>query len=98
MTTRYEMYHHEPVLLIFDIEDRYARDRGTRGPHPRPLGTIRYHLIARQDGDLLRPYDPPLELVTVRNASGYDLCFGKVRLPDGAVRQRVLAPGPYTVR
>lgn len=29
--------------LVFDLVDRFARDRGTAGPGPRPRGRVRYY-------------------------------------------------------
>ena len=31
---------------IFDLEDRFLRDRGTRGRHPLPLGEVRIEAIS----------------------------------------------------
>ena len=62
---------------------------------PAPLGPISYHLTARRDGDQLQPITPPLKLVTQRNASGYDLAFGQVYLPEGQVRGHAVPPGSY---
>jgi hypothetical protein len=93
MEMRFEMSRAEQPALVFDPEDRFARERGTRGAHPRPVGPIKYFVIARHG----RQIDPPLELVVVCNASGYVLCFGRVKTKDGSVRNGELIPDRYRV-
>lgn len=81
---------------IFDLEDAFARDRGLRGEHPRPLGDVRFLLVDRHvNGDRV-PLDPPYELIVRRSPSGYDLFFGEVWVerPGGRRRQR-LPEGTY---
>lgn len=70
------------ACAMFDLVDRFARDRAVRGNHPRPLGSIKYFLVGRQINGSRENYDPPRELITVRNPSGYDIFFDKVRLND----------------
>jgi hypothetical protein len=86
---------HLTATLILDLEDRYARERGTRGRHPRPMGPVTYRLLGQITGGQREDFDPPLELVVVRNPSGYDLCFGRTRSSDGPTR---LLDGTYVLR
>jgi hypothetical protein len=72
------------------FEDRLA------GKRPRPLAVVTYRIEARVEpaGDVALP--APLELLTVRNASGYDIFFGLVRT-DFGVRRSSLPPARYRV-
>jgi hypothetical protein len=88
----------QTATLIFDPEDRYARERGVRGSHPRPIGPIKFCLVGRMVGGSRQDFDRPLKLVVGRNASGYYLFFGAIRLADGTSRRDVLADGMYVVR
>lgn len=99
MTITYE-FRRLAASLIFNPEDRYAREeRGVRGPHPRPIGPVTYRVVGQVVNGARQDLPEPLELVTQRNASGYHLFFGTVRLqPEGALRQGVLADGIYVVR
>jgi hypothetical protein len=95
MAARFEL-RHLTAALIFDLEDGYARRRGVRGLHPRPIGPLVYRLLGRaQDGGTER-FEPPLDLRVRRNPSGFDLFFGLVELPDGT--RRTLADGVYALR
>ncbi|MBV9960428.1 MAG: carboxypeptidase regulatory-like domain-containing protein [Acidobacteria bacterium] len=87
--------------LIFDLEDRFARARGVRGPHPRPIEPIRFFVTAEiigGVGGIRQDFVRPLELVVQRNPGGYYCFFGTVRMPDGSTRRGALAPGAYAVR
>ena len=99
MTITYE-FRRLSSSLIFDLEDRYAREeRGVRGPHPRPMGSVTFSVVAQVVNGVRQDLPRPLELVTQRNPSGYHLFFGTVRLqPDRALRQGTLADGTYVVR
>ena len=95
MAARFE-FRHLSAILIFDPEDGYARRRGMRGLHPRPIGPLSYRLLGRlQDGALER-FEHPLELDVTRNPSGFDLFFGQVDLADGT--QPALREGIYAAR
>jgi hypothetical protein len=80
-------------MLIFDLVDRYARDRGMRGTHPGPVGSIKFMARSQEVGGTLQDLTVPLELLMQRNNSGYYLFAGKVKLPDGTLRQNLLDPG-----
>jgi hypothetical protein len=88
----------QPAVQIFDLRDRYARRGGVRGRHPLPIGPVKFHVIARLVGGQRQDLVQPLEMVMLRNPSGYHLFFGDVRLPGGAIRQFYLADGQYLVR
>ena len=83
--------------LIFDIVDGYARARGMGDSDPRPMEPLYFYVIARFMNGVEQRMDPPLELVMKRNRSGYHLFYGSVKMPDGAIWEKVLAPGQYTV-
>src|SRR5690349_3271792 len=87
---------HLTAALIFDPEDAYARRRGMRGAHPRPIGPLSYRLTGRVSGGGVDAFEPPLELRVRRNGSGYDLSFGTVAMRDGGWRG--LGEGVYTLR
>jgi hypothetical protein len=88
---------HLTATLVFDLEDGYARDRGVAGPHPRPLEPVRYLVVGEVVGGARQDFVEPLELQVRQNSDGYDLFFGRHRLPDGRVVS-VLRPGTYVVR
>lgn len=82
------------AVAVFELVDRYALERGTAGPHPQALGRVRFFAYARRDGRRREPLEPPLELMTRRNPSGFFLFFGQVLTPDGV---RTLEPAVYSV-
>jgi hypothetical protein len=85
--------------MIFDVEDRYARDRGLRGPHPQAIGRLRFWLVGTVDATGPKRFAYPEEMVVVRNPGGYHMFFDKV-IPYGSDRpiRRNLPPGTYIVR
>ena len=85
------------ATLIFDLEDAYARRRGVRGPHPRPLGEPRLRLLGEMVGGVRQDFERRLELLLTANPSGYHLFRGKVRLDDGSRRHFELGDGTYVV-
>lgn len=86
------------ATLVFDLVDDYAARRGIRGAHPRPFGEIRLLATAQVIGGVAQPLLDPVELVTRSGPAGYHVFFGDVRLPDGSLRQHLLAAGTYVVR
>ena len=86
------------AAVILDAVDSYARELGIRGRHPRPIGPIRYSIPGEIVAGVRRDFPEPMELVTVRNPSGYALFFDAVRLPDGSLRLFDLPPGTYLLR
>lgn len=66
-----------PAVLIFDLEDRFAREWGVRGRHPRPLSAASFRAVERVDGARRQALDPPVRLAVLRNPSGFYLYFGK---------------------
>jgi hypothetical protein len=87
----------QSAILVLDPEDRYARERRVRGPHPRPIGKIRYLLVARVVGGVREELSVPSELLTVRNTSGYDVYFDQTRVGEQRYRM-VYDAGTYVVR
>jgi len=85
------------ATLVLDLEDAYARDRGVGGPHPRPIGATRLLLAGEVVGGVRRNFPEPFALEARRNSDGYELFFGRYRLPDGRVVTS-LPPGRYVVR
>lgn len=83
---------------IFDLEDRFAQERGVRGAHPRPLGLVSFHATARLHDGLRQTLDPPLELKVQRNPSGYYVFFNEGRAQERTPRSQALVPGTYSVR
>jgi hypothetical protein len=86
------------AALVFDAEDRFARARGTRGPHPRPFEPVRFYATAEMVGLVRHDFPRPVELVTTRTPAGFHLFFGETRQADGSVRRGALAEGTYAVR
>lgn len=85
-------------MLIFDLEDRFARERGARGPHPRPIEPLKFLVTAQGVGLGRIEFEPPLELILRRNVGGYHVFHNMVRLKDGTVLKRALAPEVYDLR
>jgi hypothetical protein len=83
---------------IFDLEDEYARERGVRGGHPRPIGRISFYLVGQIVNDTVKEFDEPLELEIQRNPSGYHLFFGMATQGEGAMHSTRLADGRYRLR
>jgi len=83
---------------IFDIEDRFARDREVSGRHPRPIGRLHYFLIGEMINGARVEYEAPIELMVVRNSGGYDLFFDQVRYQGTRSYRRALDTGLYIVR
>ncbi len=80
------------AAISFDIEDRFARDRKTRGRHPRPTGRSRFWLIGPFKGANRPESVAPWELVTQTNSGGYHLFFDRAIPPGGAIAQRIDFP------
>lgn len=87
------------ATMIFDIEDRYARERGLRGAHPRPIEPLRFWLVGTVDAAGRHDFYYPFEMVVARNPEGYHLFFGQV-IAYGSTqpRRRSFAQGTYVVR
>ena len=94
--------HTLTAMLIFDLEDAFARSRGRPGDHPRPFEPLRFYLMEQDLGGTLTRFDPAFEADVIRNSSGYHLFFGrqKLRGARGEVSTRVLdlPPGRYTLQ
>lgn len=88
----------QPVSFMLDVEDRRARERGVRGPNPRPLDRLDFHVVGRIVGGVREDFPRPWRLVLKRNSDGYFLFFGLVKGVDDQVRRDVLAPGTYVLR
>lgn len=88
----------QPAMAVFDLTDRYLTELGTRGVHPRPVGTLELALVARLAGGVREAIQPPLLLKLIRNPSGYELWFGQA----APTRRRTWGPridrGRYVVR
>jgi hypothetical protein len=99
MTLRVQERIYSSARMIFDVEDRYARDRGLRGPHPQAIGSLRFWLVGRLEPAGVKRFPHPEEMVVVRNAGGYYLFFDKV-IPWGSTQavRRTLPAGTYIVR
>jgi hypothetical protein len=97
VTTIYEL-RRQSATLIFNVEDRYARERGVRGRHPCPIGPLRFWVIGQMVNGVRQSLTPPWEIIMRRNDSGYHLFFGDVRWPDGTLHQNGLPSATYVVR
>jgi hypothetical protein len=86
------------AVRVFDVVDRFAELLGTQGRHPRPVDPVRFWLLGRAVPDGRVELDPPLELETWRNDSGYHLFFGQLRRPQGEAAVADLSAGTYVIR
>lgn len=87
----------QSASAIFDLEDRFARERGVRGAHPRPMGSLRIYLIAKVNSGVRTDYREPSELLTIRNPSGYALFFDQLRYRHGDAYRMDIEEGDYVV-
>jgi len=85
------------AVMVFDPVDGFTARRNVAGPHPRPIGTITYRLVARSQGGIRSDLDAPLNLVTTGTPSGYDVWLGLVSAPGTSRRSAGLADGDYIV-
>jgi hypothetical protein len=85
------------AVMVFDPVDGFAARRNVAGPHPRPIGTIAYRLLARRQGGIRSDLDPPLNLVTMGTPSGYDVWLGLVAAPGSGRSWADIADGDYIV-
>jgi hypothetical protein len=77
-------HRHVDAIRIFDVVDRFARDRGVRGSRPRPLSEVRFNLLARTVGGVRHEYDPGSTLVVRQTESGHHVFFGQVAVMSAA--------------
>lgn len=89
--------------LILDPEDAFARQRGVKGPHPRPMGDLRFLVVGEMVNNVRQDFAEPLPMVVRPNGDGYYLFFNQLRYPaNGSRPERVmngaLNPGTYVVR
>jgi hypothetical protein len=83
--------------FILDIWDRYELEQGELRAKVRPLGSLRFELVARV-ADRPTPITP-LRLVMMRKLSGYWIFHGNVVLGNGERRNwRYVQPGTYVLR
>jgi hypothetical protein len=90
-------FRRQRAVLILDAEDRFLREQGIAGPHPRPLGTLNFSLVGRRVGGVFEAIEPPIVLEVTANPSGYHLFFGKEKV-DGGRRNALLSEGTYVLR
>ncbi len=83
--------------LVFDLVDRFARDRGTAGSRPRVRGSVRYRIVATEAGGVRTELAEPFDMVMVRNVAGYDLWFGAVARDGGPATHYRPDPPPSFV-
>lgn len=88
---------HLTAALVFDPVDTFARTRSGPASRPRPLGSIRFMLVAEQVGGVRQDFPSPLELQVRGNDAGYGVWFGRVRRPNGTIVSAT-PPGTYVVR
>ncbi len=92
-----ELVYFKQASAIFALEDRYARDRGLRGPHPGPIGELELMLTGRVVNGVLEPYDEPRKLILTRNPSGYFSFFDRFTIGGRRFEDRP-QPGTYRLR
>ncbi len=86
-----------PVTLILDLVDSYAKSCQVRGPHPRPIGYLEFHVIAQKKSGERAEFPKPLPLKILKNSSGFFLFFRKVEMLSSKFHQ-ILEPGSYVIR
>lgn len=83
--------------LVFDPLDVYAQARAVAGPHPRPVGPLRFRLLGEVVAGQRQDYEAPVRLSMTTNAGGYAVFLGLVEGPDGSRRRLRLGDGTYVV-
>lgn len=83
---------------IFDVEDRYARERGIRGQHPRPISRVKYFLVAEVVGGTRSDFNRSSELLTVYTPGGYDIFFDQLRYKNAESYRMEIEDGTYIIR
>jgi hypothetical protein len=91
----YEKFSHS-ITWVLGALDLFAAARLTKKAVPPVLGDVNFLLTKRLTAPLTI-YEPPLELISWTNASGYFLFSGEVRKPDRA-GGLMLGPGKYQLR
>lgn len=88
------------AMLILDLQDRFAQNRGLSGAYPRSIGTFRFLLMAHTDSatQVSAPLPTPLEMRMTINPSGFFLFFGTVMARDGSPRRLEARGWPWTIR
>lgn len=86
-------------VTVFDLVDGFAQRFGAPTTNPRPIGTVHFWIIGEMKGAVLKPFDPPWEMVVSQTPSGYYAFFGQVFLPGAMRRAQIKVPnGKYAVR
>lgn len=91
----YEQFTQTPSFAIGAI-DSFALLRSTRNQIPRVLGEVKFFVTRRVSPPAV-VYDPPLELVSWTNRSGFFLFSGATRSPERP-GHGLLAAGDYECR
>lgn len=91
----YERFSHQSTWVLGAL-DLFAAARMTKKAIPPVLGDVSF-IITRRLSAPATVYDPPLELVSWTNASGYFLFSGEVRKP-GRLNTVMLGRGQYRLR
>ncbi len=91
----YERFSHTSSWVLAAI-DRFAAARVTKIEVPPVLGDVNFFITQRLSAPAA-VYEPPLELISSINRSGYFLLSGEVRKP-GRLGTVVLGPGRYRLR
>ena len=77
----YEQITHTGAQLVRGAIDQFAAARITRGRVPPVLGEVNFFITRRLTPPAVT-YEPPLELISWTNRSGFFLFSGEVRRPD----------------
>lgn len=78
MGVRYGRFSLKRPLWVFDLIDRFARDRGVNAA-ARPIGQLTILAIGEFVDGALQRWPHPLRLVLVQNPAGYRLFFGQTK-------------------
>jgi len=92
--TALETYLARPVSAM-TLVDRFAELRRTRESVPPPIPPVHFRLIARREGGIMTPLDPPIALRPKSGPSGAFLFADEQRI-GGAVYR--ITPGRYLLR
>jgi hypothetical protein len=83
-------------MAAITLIDRFAQQRGTRGPMPGPMSPVRFTLVAREVAAVMTPLEVPIELLPKSGISGAYLFADESRIGRSPLYR--IVPGKYRLR
>jgi hypothetical protein len=83
-------------MAAITLIDKFAQQRGTRGPMPGPIPPVRFRLVAREIAAVMSPLEVPIDLLPKRGASDAYLFADESRIGKSPLCR--IVPGRYRLR